>query len=152
MNKPFTVVSRKSRLEDRDNSDFPNGVSRIIKYRFSTYCQQSKKRIFIVEIHEYRGYAMLKFYPRHHKDNKKKYELRGLDEVGYILPRMSFFFVLSQCSDIMKNYLDDHPEYYIGYVGQVDRLDNKRNRFTSQRSDVYNLILSSIIEHDKYKL
>lgn len=152
MNRPFTVISRKNRLEDRDNYEFPDGVNRIIKYRFSTFCKQLKKRIFIVEVHEYKGYAMLKFYPRNHKDNRKKYELRGLDEVGYILPRMSFFFVLSQCSDIMKSYLDEHPEHFIGYVGQVDRRDNQRNKLTSQRSDVYNFILSSIIDHDKYKI
>nr|WP_294859373.1 hypothetical protein [uncultured Fluviicola sp.] len=152
MNKPFTVIWKRSRIENHDNLDFPHGVNRIIRYSFSTFCKQNKPRKYIVEIHEYRGYAMLKFYPRHHKDNKRKYELRGVDEVGYVLPRMNFLFVLSQCSDIMKRYLDRHPEHFIGYVGQVDKRDNQRNKLTSQRSDVYNFILSSIIDHDKYKI
>jgi hypothetical protein len=151
-NRTFTVISKKNRVENHNELDFPVGVNKIIKYSFSTFCKHGRKRIYIVEIHEYNGYAMIKFYPRHKKDDKKKYELRGKLEIGYILPRINFLFILSQCSDIMKRYLDRHPNHYIGYVGQVDKLDNKRNKHTSQRSDVYNFILSSVIEHDKYKI
>ncbi len=94
---------------------------------------------------------MVKFYPACAKYNYRKYELRGIHEIGFTISKKTFFEIVFQCALIMKNYLDNHPHKFVGYIGQTDRIDFKRNNRTSQRSDVYNRITSSVFNSTEYQ-
>lgn len=111
----------------------------------------NKIRKFIIEIHQYNGFSMLKFYPRHLKDNKKKYQLRE-DKIGYSLPPGAIKSIIINCAELMKDYLTKNPDHFIGYVGQTDERDNreKKRRLTSQRADVYNLLTDTYFKPPKY--
>ena len=54
----------------------------------------------------------------------------------------------------MKQYLDENPNCFVGYIGQTDAKDNitQRYKLVSQRSDVYNLLTNSIFCAPDYKL
>jgi hypothetical protein len=134
-----------------ENLHFPKGVKRIIKYSFEVQCIQDKVRKYIAEIHEYEGTAMFKYYPRGLKNNPKRYELRGKTQLGYKLKVESFNLLILICCEIMKEFMQQHPHHYIGYIGQVDYKDNKNRRRNSQRYVVYNRFLNSIFKSDEYK-
>jgi hypothetical protein len=96
---------------------------------------------------------MLKFYPRHLKNNKRKYEIRG-EELGYHLSTPKIMRLLIQCAYIMRDYLEENPNCFVGYIGQPDKKDDthSKKKLQSQRSDVYNLLTNSIFAAPKYKL
>lgn len=149
----FHCIGKKklSGIKSLDDYTMPEGVSEIILYGLNLKCLKNKKRRFIIELHDYESFAMLKFYPSSAETNPKKYALRGIDQLGYRLPIKNVFQLIFQCALIMRDYLDRNPHSFIGYVGQTDFLDEARMRRTSQRSNVYNILTSSIFTADRYK-
>jgi|SRR5690554_1337039 len=113
----------------------------------------NKKRGYIIELYKYDGFGMIKFYPRSSKNNSKKYELRS-HELGYSITFGMVRQILWQCANIMKEYLDENPSNFIGYVGQPDSYDDSgpNPRLKSQRSAIYDRYVSSLFRIPKYSL
>lgn len=104
-------------------------------------------------MHRYSGFAMVKYYPFCLKKNAKKYELRGEKAIGFILSISSFFKLTHECAKLMRDYLIEKPDEFVGYIGQLDSKDNKRKRERTQRSSVYDILTSSIFnDTSKYKI
>ncbi|AEA42376.1 hypothetical protein [Fluviicola taffensis] len=133
------------------NLNLPDDVNSIVRYGLNLKCNKNISRKFIIELHDYKGFSLVKFYPHHLKKVPKKYELRG-ESIGYRLDRSNLLDLLYQCALVMKNYLENYPENFTGYVGQTDKLDSCRKKAYSQRSSVYNILTSSIFPTERYKL
>lgn len=146
----YRKISDSKNIHGIEDPNFPNGVRRILKYSFEIQCVKGVKRKYIAEIHEYKGTAMFKYYPRSLKNNPKRYELREA-QLGYRLKIESFNLLILICCEIMKEYISQHPHYYVGYIGQVDYKDNLKKRINSQRYTVYNRFLNSIFKSNEYK-
>lgn len=131
---------------------FPNGLLEIQTYKLGVNDSCDKPRIYCIEIHKYKGFAMIKYYPDCLKKNPKKYEIRGKVTIGYLLKRITVLEIIHECAILMRDYLEENKEDFVGYIGQVDFKDNKRKRELSQRCYVYNVLTSSIFsDNDKYK-
>ena len=140
-----------SGINELDSVSFSNGLQEILLFGLNLTCIKHKKRRYIIELHNYDAFSMVKFYPACAKYNSRKYELRGIHEIGFTISKQTFFEIVFQCALLMKNYLDSHPYKFVGYIGQTDRIDFKRNKRTSQRSDVYNIITSSLFNSTEYQ-
>jgi len=110
-----------------------------------------KKRRYIIELHKYKGFSFLKFYPKKLSRYRRKFEIRG-SELGFNMTKENIIYLLFENAKIMKNYLDYNSNDFVGYIGQPDAKDNQRNKINSQRSNVYNLLANSIFPTQKYKL
>lgn len=112
-----------------------------------------RKRRYIIELHLFDGFSMVKFYPHSQKNNPRKYELRG-EEIGYSLSRQNIFAIIYTCALLMHDYLNRHPDCFAGYIGLPDKKDNAstRRRAFSQRASVYNLLTNSVFVYPRYKL
>ncbi len=128
---------------------FPKGVQCIYKYSFSIYCLRGIERKYIAEIHEYDGFSMIKFYPRKEKSNNKRYEIRGFEKLGFEVGITGFHRIVLTCIVIMKDYLKLKSEYYIGFIGQVDKKDDERQN--SLRFILYDRIVQHAVD-EEYKL
>ncbi len=135
-----------------DDLVFPKGVVEIHLYGYNIISEGKKKR-YLIELHFYIGFALLKFYPKKLKNNKRKYEIRG-SELGFNLSKPEIFKLMYECAKIMRDYLENNQNCFVGYVGQTDKVDNQNNRrrLFSQRSSIYNLLTNSIFIAPKYKL
>ncbi len=123
--------------------------------QYSLHIDDTNKspRKYIIELHIYSGFAMVKYYPFCLKKNAKKYELRGEKIIGFRLSVSSFLELTHECAKLMRDYLIDKPEEFVGYIGQVDSKDNERKRERTQRSAVYDTLTSSIFnDTNRYKI
>lgn len=80
-----------SRIRKTDNSLyntilFPDDIKEIDLFGFNVF-EGSNKRRYLIELHKCEGFSMIKFYPKIHKNNKRKYELRGAAEIGFTLSK-----------------------------------------------------------------
>lgn len=152
----IAVLKRSGNLQ-LDTLRFLNEDTISIKlYSFSIVQQMqgaTKKRGYIIELHEFNGFAFLKFYPRTLKNHAKKYELRS-EDIGFQLSFAEVRNILWQCAHLMKTYLEENPDNFVGYVGQTDKKDNVNNRLRekSQRSSIYDMYVSSLFKLPKYSL
>jgi hypothetical protein len=142
---------KPSGIKELDSVSFSNGLEEIILFGLNLTCINHKKRRYIIELHVYNPFSMIKFYPACAKYNSRKYELRGKHEIGFTISKKTFLEMVYQCALIMKNHLDNNPNKFVGYIGQTDKIDLIRNKKTSQRSDVYNIITSSLFDPSKYQ-
>ena len=143
---------RSNVFSQYDDLMFPEGVNEIHLFGYNIL-SNNKKRRYLIELHHYNGFALLKFYPKILKKNKRKYEIRGV-ELGFNLSKPEVFQLMYECAKIMRDYLENNQNCFIGYVGQTDKIDNHKNRrrLYSQRSSIYNLMTNSIFVAPKYKL
>jgi hypothetical protein len=160
--KPIPIgVFNRSDNPHWDNLFLPDDGVNIIKL-FSTSVNQKldkngvetiKKRNYLVEVHYYNGFAMIKFSPRHKKNDPNKFKIRG-QEIGYSLEVSQIRKILRFCSVVMKYYLDENPDHFIGYVGQTDDRDNRpsKMRDESQRAYIYDTYVSSVFHLPKYSI
>ncbi|HEY9082884.1 MAG TPA: hypothetical protein VKZ45_02550 [Vicingaceae bacterium] len=145
-------VKRKTCDDTINQINFPHGLFEIHSYTLPIVTKKDKPKKIIIEIHRYKGFALVKFYPFHLKKNPKKYEFRGEKSLGYAVSLKTVYSIIHECILIMRDYLDENPEEFVGYVGQVDDKDNKRKREQSQRSSIYNTITTSVFENNnQYK-
>jgi hypothetical protein len=100
------------------------------------------------------GFAFVKFYPKKVRGHENKFQLRGSKELGFEFGIKSVKIILLECAYIMRDYLEENPDCFVGYIGQTDSRDNKerKQRLTAQRADIYNLYTNSIFLYPKYKL
>lgn len=114
---------------------------------------KKKRRKYQIELYHYDGFGMVKFYPKCQKNNPNKYKVRGM-EIGYSLNFVEIRKILMYCALVMKSYLDDNPDHFIGYIGQTDNKDNLESnmRSESQRASIYDRYTSSIFTLPKYSL
>jgi hypothetical protein len=132
---------------------FPNGLIEIHPYKIKVFTTENIEKKINIEVHRYRGFALIKFYPFHLKKNAKKYELRGEKSIGYSLSKKYILHIISECSLIMRAFLDNNPHEFVGYIGQIDSKDNERNREQSQRVSIYNTLTSSMFKNNSsYKI
>lgn len=134
----YTIrISVESIIKDSDG--LPTGKTRERLNKYS------------VELHEYNGFAMIKFYPRNFKEHPNKYKLRSV-ELGFIVPRKGIMRLLNACTYLMKKYLEVHPDNFIGYVGQPDIHDDfsKNHNDTAQRARIYNRWVWTKFQSHKY--
>jgi hypothetical protein len=147
-----------------NNTTFAIGVKEIRKYslKINTVNLKKKKkeevkeikdRTFIIELHLYNGFGMIKFYPRHLKDNPNKYKMRA-KSLGYSMRLREVKEILWETAELMKTYLDEFPNNFMGYVGQPDDKDDleSRRRTISQRASIYNTLVASVFKIPKYNL
>ncbi|WP_421752948.1 hypothetical protein [Croceimicrobium sp.] len=150
----------KQKKRDNDNlSDihFPYGLVQVERFSINligtTLSHAPRKVIkgYVIELHHYPGFAMIKYYPRMCKNDPKKYQLRS-KELGYQLSYISLRCILKQSASLIKIYLDDNPDSIIGYVGQPDNYDDrsKVDVRTAQRARVYNRYVLSMFQSHKY--
>ena len=146
--------SRRTQNIQYDAIIFPDGIEEIHLYGYNVYESEKRKRRYLIELHISHGFALIKFYPKCLKKHKRKYELRGLKEIGFTLSKANIIKVIYECAKVMRDYLDQNPDCFVGYVGQTDSRDNKpnRRRTVSQRSSIYNLLTNTIFQYPKYKL
>lgn len=146
------IKKTRGRDEALNAISFPNGLNEIQYYKLVVNDSCDKPRTYIIETHKYNGFAMVKYYPDCLKKNPKKYEIRGKAAIGYLLRWNTVLEIIFECALIMRDYLEENREEFVGYIGQVDSKDNKRKREQSQRCFVYNVLTSSIFsDNDKYK-
>ncbi|MBL0912916.1 MAG: hypothetical protein IBJ09_11145 [Bacteroidia bacterium] len=114
---------------------------------------KTKKRRYIIELHLFDGFSMVKFYPHCQKNNPKKYQLRE-EELGYRLSKRNIFAIIYTCAILMHDYLNRYPDCFAGYIGIPDKKDNAvtRRRTLSQRASIYHLLTNSVFVYPKYKL
>jgi len=108
----------------------------------------------LLEPHCAQGFAVVKFYPKLIKSNPARFQLRGISELGFEFGVKSVKIILVECALLMRDYLEENPDNFVGYIGQTDRRDNKvsKPRETAQRADIYNLYTNSMFLYPKYKL
>ncbi len=146
---------KKARTNDEaiNAISFPNGLLEIQHYKLTVNDSCDKPRIYMIETHKYKGFAMIKYYPDCLKKHPKKYEVRGKAVIGYLLRPYTVLEIIHECAIIMRDYLEENREEFVGYIGQIDTKDNKRKREQSQRCFVYNVLTSSMFKDStKYKL
>ncbi len=148
-------IGSKNKTDNSQYNDilFPDDVMEIDLFGFNVF-EGVKKRRYLIELHKCEGFAMVKFYPKAHHKNKRKYELRGVKELGFKLSKGNVFRIIYACAIVMRDYLDANPDCFVGYVGQTDNRDNreKKRRTVSQRSAIYNPLMNTIFVYPKYKL
>jgi len=155
---------QKLKLSDNEHLNtltFSKGIRevRIYSLKIKTVNSKSKNkvkirdRIFTIELHLYDGFGMIKFYPRHLKNNPNKYRMRAKD-LGYSMTLSEVKEILWETAELMKLYLDELPNNFIGYVGQPDDKDDSvnRRRTISQRASIYNTLVASVFKIPKYNL
>jgi hypothetical protein len=54
----------------------------------------------------------------------------------------------------MRDYLDEFPHNFVGYIGQTDETDNlpNKNRIKSQRSCIYDPYVTALFRIPKYNV
>lgn len=114
---------------------------------------KSKKRIYLIEMFHFEGFGLIKFYPKSVKNHSNKYKLRG-NEIGYSLSISEIRSILRNCSVLMKSYLEEHPNNFVGYIGQTDDKDNLPNKMRdeAQRAWIYDRYVTSIFLPPKYSV
>lgn len=149
------LLKKQKRTDNNQFNEFffEDEVEEIQLFGINVFSNEKKRR-YLIELHCSNGFAILKFYPKHLKNNKLKYQLRGKDQLGYALGFEQIKQLLFACATIMRNYLEQNPDHFVGYIGQTDEKDNRpeKRRITAQRSDIYNLLTNSIFLYPKYKL
>lgn len=115
--------------------------------------KNKKHRLYIVELHCYNGYAMIKFYPKMLKRSRDKYRMRS-SEFGSNLSVGEIRKLLGFCGQIMNDYLNKFSENYIGFVGQIDSTDNcvLKNRMNSQRFKIYTVYINTYFKRPKFSI
>lgn len=114
-----------------------------------------KKRGYLIEIHNFEGFSMIKYYPKSIQNSKNKYKLRGQDKaLGFSLKTNHIKHLFHCCGYLMKDYLDKNPNNFIGYIGQPDKYDDesKVNKLTATRARVYRIYVNSIFRQENYKV
>lgn len=113
---------------------------------------KQKPILFIVELHCYEGFSMIKFYPKSLKNSGElKFKLRGKEfNSGFNVSQIRK--ILNFCGKAMHFYLDTHPNNLIGFVGQTDDSDNsiQKRRFNSQRFSIYEVFINTYFKFPKY--
>ena len=158
--QPIGIVKR-SGIVSFDNMQLPDpDVSKVVLY--STLINQEiekkgllkiKKRIYLVELHHYTGFGLIKFYPKCKKGDINKFKIRS-NQIGYSLTVSQIRSILRFCSIVMKSYLDDNPHNFVGYIGQTDEKDNspKKMRLEAQRAFIYDRYVTSVFKVPKYNV
>jgi hypothetical protein len=158
--QPIGIIKR-SGIDSFDNIQLPDSdVSKVTIY--STTINQeiekkgvvrTKKRIYHIELYHYTGFGIIKFYPKCKKGDVNKFKIRG-PQIGYTLSVPQIRSILRFCSIVMKAYLDDHPNNFIGYIGQTDDKDNsiKKMRLEAQRAFIYDRYVTSVFKVPKYNV
>lgn len=160
--QPNSIATiKRTGFEEIDRIKFPDTDIEFIRLYSLSFIQKvvtakktkEKKRIYFIEIHYYNGFGMLKFYPRSKKNDTNKYKIRGVD-MGFELNFGQVRQILKSCAYLMKLYLDDFPDNFMGYVGQTDNKDNLESnmREQSQRSYIYDTYTTSFFSLPKYNL
>lgn len=143
--------SDNDRLNDSLFQD--ESIDEIHLYGINVPCKAGKKRKILIELHISKGFAMIKFYPKKLRNSPAKFQLRG-EQLGFQFGIESVKKILFECAIIMRDYLEENPDCFVGYIGQTDNRDNRdqKKRITAQRADIYNLFTNSIFLYPKYKL
>lgn len=145
---------RRSDNESLNDLTFPDRLCQEIWItNIKILNSKGKSVLFLVVIHSYKGYSMIKFYPKFLKSNPNRFSLRGSDfhhEFGNGEIRK----LLKKCGDVMYYYLETYPENYIGFIGQTDERDNliKRSRSNSQRFSIYEVFVNTYFTRPKYRI
>jgi hypothetical protein len=157
---PIGVINR-SGIDHYDNVRLTDSdVSKVKLYSTSILQEVEKKgvktlrkRIYIVEVYYYTGFGIIKFYPRCKKNEINKFKIRD-SQIGYSLSVPQIRGILRFCSFVMKSYLDDNPDSFIGYIGQTDDKDNlpKKMREEAQRAFIYDRYVTSVFKLPKYSV
>lgn len=150
---------RPSGVESYDNTVFRNGLKYIDLYKVTFIFKKTHrtkgykeiKKPIHIELHHYDGFAMIKFYPKQVRSNPNKFKLR-CHELKYSLNPGQLRQLFFDCAYIMKDYLEKNTNNYVGFMGQPDDYDDKRNRNNSQRSNIYNPLVNSLFSSNKYEL
>ncbi len=148
--------SKKRRSDNESLNDliFPDRLCQEIwitniKIQNST----GKSILFLVVIHCYEGYSMIKFYPKFLKSNPNRFSLRGGD-FNHEFGNGEIRKLLKRRGDVMYYYLETFPENYIGFIGQTDERDNlvQRSRSNSQRFSIYEVFVNTYFTRPKYRI
>lgn len=115
--------------------------------------KKDKHRLYIVELHCYNGYAMIKFYPKMLKRSSEKYKMRS-SQFGSNLSVGEIRKLLRFCGQIMNDYLNKFSENYVGFVGQIDSTDDcvTKNRINSQRFKIYTVYINTYFKRPKFSI
>ena len=150
---------RNLEISSPNDVRFSQGVNSITKYSLTVLTKHEnkrkgfilKKRGYLIDLHQYNGFAMLKYYPRHLKDNPNKFKMRG-ENLGYVLTISQIRGLFWECAKIMKNYLEAYPNNFVGFVGQPDEKDDAQNRRRefAQRASIYNRYVDSLFMPPKF--
>lgn len=129
-------------------------IQEIHLFGINVPCKKGKNRKILIELHLANGFAFVKFYPKKIRGSELKFQLRGNKQLGFEFGIHSVKVILFECALVMRDYLDENPDCFVGYVGQTDPKDNRQKKYreTAQRADIYNLYTNSIFLYPKYKL
>lgn len=148
--------TKRAEISSINDEYFGYGLQLISRYSLSCDAilhrsEQSANRNYIIEIHHYDGFAMLKFYPRMRKSHPNKYQLRS-DTLGFRLKTHSLRKLFKACTFLMKEYLNSNPSCFIGYIGQPDSKDDESVNYkeTAQRARIYNLWIATMFQKHRY--
>lgn len=142
-------------IDDLSTVYFADGLYRLQKFSIKIDTVTNKKKRstsknYIVEIHDYNGFAFIKYYPRHLKDNPHRYKFRSKD-LGFTIDIRQIRRLFHECALRMKEYLDLEPNSIIGYIGQPDPVDDECFRRRAQRLNIYNTYCTSVFSLRKYR-
>jgi hypothetical protein len=148
--------SKKKRYRNEHLNDliFPDRLCKEIWItNFKILNVKKKSHLFLIIIHCYDGYSMIKFHPKSLKSNPNKFLMRGKDftnEFGNGEIRK----LLRRCGDVIYQYLELFPDNYIGFIGQTDYRDNsgRRKRINSQRFSIYEIFINTYFKRPKYSI
>ncbi len=154
--------SKRTDLSDINDQYFEHGLQELRRFSIELNGQtlkklekppQQKKLIYIIEIHVYEGFAMIKYYPRNMKNHPEKYKLRA-ETLGYMLNISSFRHLLNASTYLMKLYLDINKNNFIGYIGQPDDKDDlaRVHNKTAKRARAYNRWVATMFQSHKFAI
>ncbi len=108
------TLKKQKRTDNNQFNEFffEDEVEEIQLFGINVFCNEKKRR-YLIELHCSTGFAILKFYPKHLKNNKLKYQLHGKDQLGYELGFEQIKQLLFACAIIMRNYLEQNPDHML---------------------------------------
>jgi hypothetical protein len=125
---------------DLGDSFYPSGVKFFkIKIR--------KNLIYIVELYYYNEYVFIKFHPKVHENNPKKYQLIGMG-----LKNEEIRKLLNTCCKIVLYDIDKNSSsnFVYAFFGQWYDKDNRFSRLTSKRFSLYEKQVATFFSEDKF--
>ena len=119
---------------------FPSGVKFFkVKVR--------KNLIYIVELYYYNEYVFIKFHPKIHESNPKKYQIVGMGLKNEEKRRL-----LNTCCKIVLYDIDKNTSSHLVYAffGQWYDKDNSSSRLTSKRFSLYEKQVATFFSESRF--
>ena len=102
-----------------------------------------------IELHLYQGFTFVKFFLENGADDPKRYKMRG-HESNLNIGLSDTKKLLKYCVDILKIYLHQNPDHFVGFIGEPDQTDDEKGLITPQRLRIYDTIISSYFQLPDY--